>query len=718
METAIWPHLYPLKTLCESNMYAGQQWKPFGRKPGDCNRQHESAKAHFISKLCGPLADYALRYDLLQFQFDRHILRTVLTSSKADASLVTANQHRHWTPQYWRKQHAFLQDVTRQLGPPHLFLTIAPWEWDFPFPYRLGKLMDVTQRGPTQLAGPETLALAHAFREFCGGYLAGYAPHRPWSRNLFSNKATGQRNVAAYVGRFEFQEGGPTHQYGKGRGSLHCHLLFWFQDARASCLERALTATWPEDADELQHLLEERQHGYAQTNNIAPPQEEPSHWVWMDRRRRWALHMQHSADFVARRLRPCLTSVLRILRCHSDAQWWDGSGALLRYCVGYVAKYQEAWSILALGEGDTVPGRALALLRGWKAAEAEMVLVLARQPMVFSNFVGKTYLPPRYGDPEDTALHLYIYRRRGPALEGECFLEWLRHHTVAGCLEDHDARAIPQGRQVLTCVGVLFRPLFEDVFFGSGLCSTCHTDWRRPWRRKKSCRGRPPFHVLPWLSTWRRARGTQTLGWTTFCPRKVTSTRGGHLFSHVCEPCGTWSPTSGATIEDLLLCRLSPMAPWASCLRGNELLSTACSQKLHSDTRLYTLWPQENTQSPRRPWSWSGAAERFNAFLGALDQGRPSLSSASSKNSSKLGTGLCTVARPVRWLPACFEPRGSGRTSAMKTVNRFSIQHVWFRHASLCQGTNYMGSHRFITNTVVICNLLQPPAVKKHDNSS
>ena len=49
-------------------------------------------------------------------QFDRHVLRTVLGSDVADASTSAANRHRHWTPQYWAKQPAYLKDIPECTG--------------------------------------------------------------------------------------------------------------------------------------------------------------------------------------------------------------------------------------------------------------------------------------------------------------------------------------------------------------------------------------------------------------------------------------------------------------------------------------------------------------------------------------------------------------------------------------------------------------------------
>ena len=101
VECAIWPHLYPTKQLCESHIGASEDWAPFRAKGPSTNKSKDSQKAHYMAKVCGPIADYAARYDLLQFQFDRHVLRTVLGSDVAEATTSAANRHRHWTPEYW-----------------------------------------------------------------------------------------------------------------------------------------------------------------------------------------------------------------------------------------------------------------------------------------------------------------------------------------------------------------------------------------------------------------------------------------------------------------------------------------------------------------------------------------------------------------------------------------------------------------------------------------
>lgn len=465
VETALWPHLYPSKEFCESAMYASEDWRPFATGGACANASHESAKAQFTAKLTSGVADYAASYELLQFQFDRYVLRTIVgsqkTSTKAQAD--QANEHRHWCPNYWKRQHRHLLDLVRQLGLPNVFLTIAPWEFDFPWPYWVSRLHDVAGLGPTEMAGPETIAIAHAIHQVCSAYLAGFGPKKQWKTNLFSNKETGHNNVEAYIGRFEFQEGGQEHEYGKGRGSLHIHLLFWVKDLKASFIHREILAEFLHDDAELCCLALRVQRGISASTSRVDINEGPTRWNWSAQTKKWSLRVRHTTEYFSHKLRPCLQTVLRVLRCHSDIQWWDGSGALLRYVVGYVSKYNEAWDELALKEAPTAWGGALALLRNWRAGEAEMVMVLATEPMVFHNFSTKEYNPRFYGEPEDEELALY--RRRASELESMSLLQWLRMHTVTGSLEDRTAKAQRRRGRGLVCVGVRYKNYTDDRFF-------------------------------------------------------------------------------------------------------------------------------------------------------------------------------------------------------------------------------------------------------------
>ena len=79
VECALWPHLYPTKQLCERRLGAVQ-----GEEGGHERFEGESEGPLHCQSLRAHRR-HVVRYDPLQFQFDRHILRTVLGSDVAEA---------------------------------------------------------------------------------------------------------------------------------------------------------------------------------------------------------------------------------------------------------------------------------------------------------------------------------------------------------------------------------------------------------------------------------------------------------------------------------------------------------------------------------------------------------------------------------------------------------------------------------------------------------
>eukprot|EP00959_Pyramimonas_sp_CCMP1952_P049300 1029878-Pyramimonas_sp.AAC.1 len=134
LESALWPHLYPTPEMCESHMIAPEGWAdPFQKSRSAAadnssgSGKYDSLKAAFVRKVLSPVLDFGKDYSLLQFQFDRYILRNTMhqavlaKTNERKASL--AMKARHWAPEYWKSHHRVLLDVVRMHGYPHLFLT-------------------------------------------------------------------------------------------------------------------------------------------------------------------------------------------------------------------------------------------------------------------------------------------------------------------------------------------------------------------------------------------------------------------------------------------------------------------------------------------------------------------------------------------------------------------------------------------------------------------
>jgi len=452
-------------------MYAPAAWVPLCSGKSDADNK-ASGKACFVRKLLGPVMDFAGDYDLLQFQFDRHILRQVVSRASI-ASKVGCDPHlmmsSQWSPEYWRRHHECLLDLVEQVGQPDLFLTIAPYEFFFPYPAWVRKVQKILGRGPTQVPSGEVLAMAHALHQLCAGFLAGKTGGKKWKNHVFSDKTGTEETVQAFFGRFEFQD----------RGTLHLHILFWLKEPRKVLLEQIIKAELPADDGEVSALAFRVLRGQADEPSRLPLSD-VSGWQWDSVRSRWQLRIKHTSEFLEANLRPFLVPLLRILRCHQDIQCDHTSGALLRYVLGYASKFDEAvqneWWDTASDPWDA----AVTMCRLWKPCEAEMVMALARCDMTMSSIDTKSYRPPMPWANDDETLMLY--RRRPAECNDLSFLEWLRVTTIT--TKNGISTATVRKRTTRMCVGLDYMRLPRDAFFYQWLTMNIphriFTELRRP----------------------------------------------------------------------------------------------------------------------------------------------------------------------------------------------------------------------------------------------
>lgn len=215
-------------------------------------------------------------------------MRTILgASSAATADLHLARQEKHWTSGYWRRHHQLLLDVVEQFGHPDLFLTIAPYEWSFLWPYWVERVHRVLGEGPTSAAGAEVLSVAHALHQLCAGLLCGRTNH--FGRPFILADKTGQRaeTVKCFFARYEFQDGGSTNEFGKGRGSFYVHMLIWLRKIRNILLERSVLAHLPENNCLLSSLASVVQTSKTSIQHAA---QEEVRRTYDEGHHRWQLH--------------------------------------------------------------------------------------------------------------------------------------------------------------------------------------------------------------------------------------------------------------------------------------------------------------------------------------------------------------------------------------------------------------------------------------------
>ena len=147
IECTLWPNLYPFTAWCDT--------------VHDGTDTRLSQKVSFLTKVKSCILDYSLSYELLQFNFDLWLFKTVsgaiATARHMKCSPATALDNKIFSSGYWKMQHRLLIDAVEQFGYPDLFITINPYEWSFPFHDIISSARQKTGRGPTELSALETL---------------------------------------------------------------------------------------------------------------------------------------------------------------------------------------------------------------------------------------------------------------------------------------------------------------------------------------------------------------------------------------------------------------------------------------------------------------------------------------------------------------------------------------------------------------------------------
>ena len=117
-------------------------------------------------------SDGSVDLELTQFVYDLWLYTGIGSADRATGlSLRAALAGKSFAPEYWRTKHAALVDLQKQLGPPTLFITIAPYEWTAPYHAWLIDEMCKATRSRTNLPVAVSLHLAHILTEVVRGLL-------------------------------------------------------------------------------------------------------------------------------------------------------------------------------------------------------------------------------------------------------------------------------------------------------------------------------------------------------------------------------------------------------------------------------------------------------------------------------------------------------------------------------------------------------------------
>jgi hypothetical protein len=317
IECALWPHVYPFTNWCETAIKE--------------NNSRLSRKISFLTKVFSNILDYSLDYEILQFHY-MWIFTTVSgaisSARKMHATPVRALNGKTFSPGYWKMQHRLLLDAIDQFGYPSLFVTLSPYEWTFPFPKWITDIRKLTGRGPTTLAGYETIHIAHVLEQLIRGYITG-SNQSSWKRHILSYGNRGNvKNVNTYFYRFEFQQ----------RGTVHVHLLVWLKNI-SQIQYNLIRADIPYEDKDLAFLVHKLQPS---DKNALPLNDETTSIDIVNSNR--ILNISHPAEAFAINLRGYIQTSLPTLSCRMDVQTTDGKGMILRYVTSYVSKWKDAYN--------------------------------------------------------------------------------------------------------------------------------------------------------------------------------------------------------------------------------------------------------------------------------------------------------------------------------------------------------------------------------------
>ncbi|CAK0798079.1 unnamed protein product, partial [Prorocentrum cordatum] len=409
IETALWPHLYPRVSMCETYVRlmderrvvrtrAARRAAHFDDADASADsddaeadgKKRQSLKRSYTAKVFSPVIGYGADTELAQFVYDLW-LWTALGGKKhaAKVPMRLALAGMSFSPEYWRTYHFALIDLQRQLGFPTLFVTLSPLEWSTPFHVWVEDEMRRTLRSRTWLPAAETYHLSHVLTQAIVGLLTGTQgkarseASAAWTQHVLAGKdAEGKptQRVITQFARIEFQDGkrkrgGPNarHAY-HGSGRPHVHCLVWLEKVATIDLPSKVSATIPDDEEQeqLYHIVMGSQ---TSTHGSHPWPERKEDSIWDVRGKTLRLH--HTARDLHHKLRAYMPAVIAGMKSHMDVQTSDGRGMLLRYVSSYTAKFSDQFSSEWLNDEASDYAISRRILTEFHPLEPEMWLQLA-----------------------------------------------------------------------------------------------------------------------------------------------------------------------------------------------------------------------------------------------------------------------------------------------------------------------------------------------------
>ena len=488
LECAVWPHLYWHRNLCEtvvratderrrirtglSDEEASEEDNEAEDGPALCKGRH-SVRRSWMTKIFSPVVGYSEDFQLLHFVYDLVLWSTLGGCKNATRGmpLRLAVKGSPIFPEYWRVRHQGLIDMQRQAGAPALFRTRAPYERSFPYHQWVLHEMALAGRGRLNLAGPETLHMAHVLKEMDRGFFAG-KNHKGWRGHLLGaeDEVEGERpnTVVNFCSRLEFQDGKrkPKGQQYHGRGTVHSHSLDFLENKAAIKLETKIAAVEPlEEEPLLRGIVLDSQQDRARSQVAI--REEPS--VWDDDAGR--VRLQHTERDWRKHIRAYFRESMEVTKCHEDVQMADGRNNLLRYVATYAPKFSGSFAKDWLNDDASDYSVARRVAFDYHPLEPEMWLTLAGQlfPQISYGGTLKPIVAP-FAGMEVKPDYVELYEDSDWRGEEMNLLDFLRKSNDQGAIvqylkKAHAARAAPG--QSLQEFARAYRPRGEKLIAAS-----------------------------------------------------------------------------------------------------------------------------------------------------------------------------------------------------------------------------------------------------------
>ena len=240
VECALFPDLYPFRSWCESVCHGK-------------GARHRSAKQAFLAKLCGPLVDYALDYELIQFQFDRWVLAyfTSRSAVRQDVPLKWLLRQFPDSPQKNYTTKLQIIDMHRQHGAASFFITVAPGIFALPLP---PVAQQPRELGRVKILGCnalECLHVSHMLEQLCIAYVLHRDARSARSPYGVFRGGRKENPILGALVKFEYQDGAQAREGYHGTGMRHAHILVWSQQPERTAFLQwmcSTSGTWPKSA--------------------------------------------------------------------------------------------------------------------------------------------------------------------------------------------------------------------------------------------------------------------------------------------------------------------------------------------------------------------------------------------------------------------------------------------------------------------------------------